>query len=191
MIWLAKNVTRNWEPWQHLYSITHQLASSIKHHLSKNHSQNSLSRNQSSGIIYENVSTPSRNPVYVNYRPSRFLTPVKARHCSNKELSTTPAPSPIYLTPMTAAKIVPVQRKGQDTVLYNTPVKRNYQSRVSSWNFLCLICELLFNIHPLFVIITLVNLMWSLFDKTFSVISTLYPEHCPTVFSIWCKLNTC
>ncbi|XP_063684780.1 uncharacterized protein LOC134818969, partial [Bolinopsis microptera] len=91
-----------------------------------------MSRNQSSGIIYENVSTPSRNPVYVNYRPSRFLTPVKPRHCSNKELSTTPAPSPIYLTPMTAAKIVPAQRKGQDTVLYNTPVKRNYQSRYSS-----------------------------------------------------------
>ena len=91
-------------------------------------------RNQSSGIIYENVSTPSRNPVYVNYRPSRFQTPVKPRHCSNNELSTAPPVSPDYLSPMTVAKVIPVERKGQDTVLYNTPVKRNYQSRVSSVN---------------------------------------------------------
>ncbi|KAL5268406.1 hypothetical protein ACHWQZ_G002316 [Mnemiopsis leidyi] len=89
-----------------------------------------LRRNQSSGIIYENVSTPSHNPVYVNYRPSKYQTPVKPRHCSNLELSS--VQSPEYLSPMTAAKIAPTERKRCEAVLYNTPVKRSNQSRYSS-----------------------------------------------------------
>ena len=115
-----------------------------------------ICREERKGIIYENIShcAPTRNPVYVNHRPIKFMTPQKQR-CKSASQSVGATPSPKQMsTPSSKQQSTPsskqmstpsskqmststsyVNKEGVSSkdcsVLYNTPVRRNYVSRVS------------------------------------------------------------